>query len=58
MITIATSSRSSIAERLARGARLDQVLAELGEDRLVGQELAGLVVDQQDVQALAVGGGR
>ena len=37
------------AERLVRRGRLDQVLAQLGEDDLVAQELRRLIVDQQDV---------
>ena len=36
-------------QRLAGGARLDQVLAELAQDHLVGQQLRRLIVDQQDV---------
>ena len=37
------------AERLVRRVGLDQVLAKLLEDDLVGKELGGLIVDQQDV---------
>ena len=37
------------AERLVRRGRLDQVLAQLGKDDLVAQELRRLIVDQQDV---------
>ena len=36
-------------ERLVRRGRLDQVLAQLGEDDLVAQKLRRLIVDQQDV---------
>ncbi len=41
-----------LLERLARRARLDQVLAELLEHHLVAQELGRLVVDQQDVDCI------
>ena len=37
------------AERLVRRAGLDQVLAQFAENDLVGEQLGGLVVDQQDV---------
>ena len=36
-------------QRLARRARLDQVLAETAQNLLVGEQLRGLIVDQQNV---------
>ena len=41
-----------VLQRLASGARLDEVLAEVGENRLVAEQLARLVVHQQDVGSL------
>src|SRR5207244_3339014 len=38
-----------VLERFAAGGRLDQVLAEVAEDRLQGDQVLGAVVDQQDV---------
>jgi hypothetical protein len=38
-----------ILEGVGRRTDLDQVLAQLTEDRLVGQELRGLIIHQQDV---------
>ena len=37
-----------LLERLGGGAGGDQVLAEVLEDRLIAEELARLIVDQQD----------
>ena len=37
-------------ERLAGGARLDEVLAEAAEDRLVREQFRRLIVDEQDVE--------
>ena len=42
------------AQRLLRRVGLDQVLAQLGEDDLVAQELRRLIVDQQDVDLVDV----
>ena len=36
-------------EGFARGARLDEVLAQSAEDHLIAEQLRRLVVDQQDV---------
>ena len=47
-----------LLERLVGRARLDQVLAKLGKDHLVAQQLGRLVVDQQDVDRLARAHGR
>jgi hypothetical protein len=41
-----------LLERGARGARLDEVLAELAEDRFVGQQLRRLIVDQEDIDGV------
>ena len=38
-----------LLQRLVGRVRLDQVLAELGQDHLIAQQLGRLVVDQQDV---------
>ena len=47
--TTATSVFSRVLQRLPCGRRLDQVLAELRQDRLVGEQLRRLIVDEQDV---------
>ncbi len=44
-------------EGLGRRAHLDQVLAQLAEDRLVGEQLRRLVVNQQDVDRIDRVGG-
>ena len=36
-------------EGLARGGRLDEVLADLGQDDFVAQQLGVLIIDQQDI---------
>ena len=41
-----------LIERLARRRRLDQVLVEILEDHLIGQQLGGLVVHQEDVDLI------
>ena len=40
-------------EGLARGGRLDQVLAQLCEHDFIAQELRGLIVHEQDVDLVA-----
>ena len=41
-------------QRLLAGRGLDQVLAQLAQDHLIGQQLRGLVVDQQDVDLVVL----
>ena len=41
-----------ISQRLLRGSCLDEVLAQLPEHRLIGQQLTRLIVHHQDVQLL------
>jgi hypothetical protein len=43
-------------QRFACRRGLDQVLAKLSEDHLVGEKLVGLIVDQKDVDFVAHGG--
>ena len=38
-----------LLQRLLAGRGLDQILAQLAQDHLIGEQLRGLVVDQQDV---------
>ena len=42
-----------VLQCLAGGVRLDQILAELGEDHLIAHQLRRLVIDQQDVDLVA-----
>ena len=42
-------------QRFLTGGRLDEVFAELAKDDLIGQQLRGLVVDQQDVDLFVPG---
>jgi len=44
-----------VFERLFGRGGLDQPLAQLGENRLVAQELGRLVVDQQDIDLVLRG---
>jgi hypothetical protein len=41
-----------LIERLPAGVRQHQILAELAQDRLIGEQPCGLVIDQQDVHAV------
>ena len=52
MSTTATSFFSRNVQRLSRGVGLDEVLAQLGQDDLVAQQLGRLIVDQQDVDRI------
>ena len=36
-------------QRLARRRRLDQILAESAQNHFVGEQLRGLIVDQEDI---------
>ena len=42
-----------VLQRLVGRVRLDEVLAKLGKNHLVAQQLGRLIVDQQDVDRLA-----
>jgi hypothetical protein len=44
-----------LLERFARRGGLDQILAKLGENRLVAQQLGRLVVDQQNIDLVTRG---
>ncbi len=44
-----------VLQRLGGRARRDQRVAEIAEDRLVGQQLRRLIVDEQDVDAVDAG---
>jgi hypothetical protein len=44
-----------LLERLPGRSRLDESLAEIGENRLIAQKLGRLVVDQQDVDLVVRG---
>ena len=46
-----------LLQRLLAGRGLDQVLAQFAQDHLVGEQLRGLVVDQQDVDLVVRGHG-
>jgi hypothetical protein len=46
-----------VLERLLAGRGLDQIVAELAQDHLVGEQLRGLVVDQQDIDLVVVARG-
>ena len=38
-----------LLERLPRRRRLDQILSQAFENRLVAEQLGGLIIDQQDI---------
>ena len=42
-----------VAQRLLARERIDDVLVQLGKDRADGDQLVGVVVDDQDVDVLA-----
>ena len=50
----ATSFLSRIFQRLAAGGRHDQILAELLQDDLIGEQLRRLIVDQKDIDLFVV----
>ena len=36
-------------ERFTPGGRFEKIFAETGQDRLISEKLAGLIVDEKDV---------
>ena len=47
-----------LLERFVGRAGLDQILPELAEDRLIAEQLARLIIDQQDIDLFLVAHGR
>ena len=53
--TTAISVLEQMLQRLLAGRRLDEIVAELMQDHLIGEQLGGLIVDQQDVDLVVLG---